>query len=160
LDDLQSGYALGQIDRTIIMNPDQVNARVVLPVTRFEEVIKGYPVDYVLYANNYEIVDASHPSIEQFSGADEALDVFRAGAVMSKGTTASTGLVHTYFANIFGPSQYQSLHEPLAKRFFEAMFLSGIYVGQMRTQLAIHGYEQSGPRDAAQHLLALLRKRR
>lgn len=160
LDDLQSGYALGQIDRTIIMNPDQINARVVLPVTRFEEVIKGYPVDYVLYANNYEIVDASHPSIEQFSDANEALDVFRAGAVMSKGTTASTGLVHTYFANIFGPSQYRFLHEPLAKRFFEAMFLSGIYVGQMRTQLAIHGYEQSGPRDAAQHLLALLRKRR
>ena len=30
LDDLQSGYALGQIDRTIIMNPDQVNARVVI----------------------------------------------------------------------------------------------------------------------------------
>lgn len=157
LDDLQSGYALGQIDRTIIMNPDQVNARVVLPVTRHEEVIKGYPVDYVLYANNYEVVDAAHPSIERFSDPEDALNVFRAGAVMSKGTTAATGLVHTYFANIFGPSQYQQLHEPLAKRFFQAMFTNGIYVGQMRTQLAIHGLEQSGPREAAQQLLTLLR---
>ncbi|GAP14780.1 hypothetical protein LARV_02556 [Longilinea arvoryzae] len=157
LDDLQSGYALGQIDRTIIMNPDQVNARVVLPVTRYEEIVKGYPVDYVLYANNYEIVDASHPAIERFSNPEEALEVFRDGAVMSKGTTAATGLLRTYFANIFGPSQYQQLHEPLAKRFFQAMFDNRLFVGQMRTQLAIPGSEQSGPRATAQQLLNLLR---
>ncbi len=60
LDDLQAGYAFGQMDRTIIMNPDQVNARVVLPVTRYEYLIKGIPVDAVLYANNYEMVDEEH----------------------------------------------------------------------------------------------------
>ena len=157
LDDLQSGYAFGQIDRTIIMNPDQINARVVLPVTRYEELIKGYPVDYVLYANNYEVVDAHHPSIERFDEPTKALEVFRAGTVMSKGTTAATGLVSTYFANIFGPSQYQYLHEPLANRFFRAMFDQGVYVGQMRTQLAINGFEQLGPRTAAGNLLDLLR---
>ncbi len=159
LDDLQSGYALGQIDRTIIMNPDQVNARVVLPVTRYEEVVKGYPIDYVLYANNYETVDASHPAIERFSDPEEALDVFRDGAVMSKGTTAATGLLRTYFANIFGPSQYQHLHEPLAKHFFQAMFDGQIFVGQMRTQLAIPGLEQAGPRSTARQLLDLLRSK-
>lgn len=159
LDDLQSGYALGQIDRTIIMNPDQVNARVVLPVTRYEEVVKGYPVDYVLYANNYETVDDNHPSIERFCAPADALEVFRDGAVMSKGTTTATGLLRTYFANIFGPSQYQQLHEPLAKRYFQAMFDNGLYVGQMRTQLGIPGVEQSGPRKAAQQLLALLRSK-
>jgi len=37
--DLQSGYALGQIDRAIIMNADQVNARVVLPVTKYDDVV-------------------------------------------------------------------------------------------------------------------------
>jgi hypothetical protein len=157
LDDLQSGYALGQIDRTIIMNPDEVNARVVLPVTRYEELIKGYPVDYVLYANNYEGVDDDHPSIEQFHSAGEALTVFKAGAVMSKGTTSATGLVKTYFANIFGPSQYQDLHEPLSKRFFDAMFDNRVFVGQIRTQLAIQGLEQAGPRKAAMDLLNLLR---
>ena len=36
LDDLQSGYAFGQIDRAIIMNPDEVNARVILPVTKYD----------------------------------------------------------------------------------------------------------------------------
>jgi hypothetical protein len=76
---------------------------------------------------------------------------------MSKGTTAATGLVRTYFANIFGPSQYQYLHEPLANRFFRAMFDQGVYVGQMRTQLAINGFEQLGPRTAAGNLLDLLR---
>lgn len=159
LDDLQSGYALGQIDRTIIMNPDQINARVVLPVTRYEEVIKGYPVDYVLYANNYEVVDANHPAIERFSSPDAALDVFRDGAVMSKGTTAATGLLRTYFANIFGPAQYRELHEPLARRFFQAMFDDQLFVGQMRTQLAIPGSEQSGPRATARQLLDLLRSK-
>ncbi len=54
LDDLQKGYALGQIDRSIIMNPDQVNARVVLPVTRYPYVTRGWPLDCILYANNYE----------------------------------------------------------------------------------------------------------
>ncbi len=62
LDDLQKDYAFGQIDRSIIMNPDQVNARVVLPVTKFKSVVEGYEVDFVLYANNYDTVDEDHPS--------------------------------------------------------------------------------------------------
>ena len=36
LDDLQPGYALGEIDRAIIMNANQVNARIILPVTTFQ----------------------------------------------------------------------------------------------------------------------------
>ncbi len=42
LDDLQPGYAFGQLDRSIIMNPNQVNSRIVLPVTTYEHVMKGY----------------------------------------------------------------------------------------------------------------------
>jgi energy-coupling factor transporter ATP-binding protein EcfA2 len=110
LDDLQPGYAFGQLDRTIIMNPNQVNARVVLPVTTYENVIKGYPVDMVLYANNYEEIDDDHPIIERLTTVESALRVFREGTAMSKGTTTSTGLVHTYFVNIFGAVQYKSLH--------------------------------------------------
>ena len=66
LDDLQKGYAFGQIDRTIIMSPQKVNARVVLPVTPLEEILHGYPVNIILYANNYEEVDEDHPLLEQF----------------------------------------------------------------------------------------------
>jgi len=157
LDDLQPGYALGQIDRAIIMNANQVNARVVLPVTKFEDVMYGFPVDFVLYANNYEVVDESHPTIERFNSAGDALNVFREGAVMSKGTTATTGLTHSYFANIFGPPQYRELHENLASTYFEAMFQSDVFVGQMRTQLGIHGMEIEGPQLAAQQLLDMLK---
>lgn len=103
LDDLQKGYALGQIDRTIIMNPDQVNARVVIPVTKYQDIIKGYEIDFVLYANNYDLVDEDHPVIKQFKNTENALEVFRSGAVMSKGTTTTTGLTHSYFANILVP---------------------------------------------------------
>jgi len=157
LDDLQSGYALGQIDRTIIMNPDQVNARVVMPVTRYEYVIEGSPIDCLLYANNYEAVDEQHAVIEQFHSPEMALEVFRRGAVMSKGTTTSSGLVENYFANIFGPPQYRELHEKLSQQYFQAMFEKGIFVGQLRTMLGIPGQEIAGPQQSARALLNMIK---
>jgi hypothetical protein len=156
LDDLQPGYAFGQLDRAIIMNPNQVNARVVLPVTRYDDVVHGYPVDMVLYANNYEEVDDDHPIIERFNDPVTALKLFREGTAMSKGTTTSTGLVHTYFANIFGPLQYRSLHDEIARRFFDHFFERGLFVGQLRTRLGIAGWERKGPEEAARGLLDLL----
>ncbi|MDZ7821174.1 MAG: hypothetical protein U5N26_04820 [Candidatus Marinimicrobia bacterium] len=33
LDDLQPGYAFGQLDRSIIMSPGKINSRILLPVT-------------------------------------------------------------------------------------------------------------------------------
>jgi len=159
LDDLQSGYAFGQIDRTIIMNPDQVNARVVLPVTKFADVVRGYPVDLVLYANNYQPVDDEHPVIEVFENSDAALDVFRAGAVMSKGTTTTTGLVHSFYANIFGPPMYPELQEELARKYFDAFFARGIMVGELRTQLGVPGLEHTGPELSARVLLETIKER-
>ncbi len=156
VDDLPSGYAFGQLDRSIIMSPTKINARVVLPVTTYNEVVRGYRVDMVLYANNYEEIDEEHPVIEIFTSREEAIRVFREGTVMSKGTTSSTGIVHSYFANIFGPPQYRDLHEDLAERYFTAFFESGTAVGQMRTRLGIQGWERTGPREAALNLLELL----
>jgi hypothetical protein len=159
LDDLQKGYALGQIDRSIIMNPDQVNARVVLPITRLQYITRGWPLDCILYANNYETVDAAHPVIELFSSKQDALAVFKRGAVMSKGTTTSTGMVENYFGNIFGPPQYRSLHDQLADKFFIQFFNRDILVGQMRTMLGIPGQEQSGPLGSAQALLQFIQQK-
>lgn len=156
LDDLQPGYAFGHLDRSIIMNPSQVNARIVFPVTKFETVIQGHKIDYILYANNYEEIDNEHPVIEKFDSAEWALDVFREGAVMSKGTTTSSGLVHSYFANIFGPPEYKNVHEKIAAKFFAAFFKNNVFVGQMRTRLGIPGYESSGPREAATELLRII----
>ena len=156
LDDLQPGYAFGQLDRSIIMNPNQVNARIVLPVTTYENVIKGYSVDMVLYANNYEEIDEEHPIIERLATPETALHTFREGTAMSKGTTTSTGLVHTYFVNIFGAIQYKAVHEEIAKQFFEAFFKKDIFVGQLRTRLGIVGWEQKGPEEAARALLLMI----
>ncbi|MEW6026375.1 MAG: phosphoenolpyruvate carboxykinase [Planctomycetota bacterium] len=159
LDDLQPGFAFGQIDRAIFMSPQKVNARVVIPVTTIQEVLRGYPLTMLFYANNYESVDDSHPVIERFRSAEEALKVFREGAAMSKGTTTATGLVHTYFANIFGPPQYRTLHEAIARKVFRNAFDSGILVGQIRTRLGIAGYETKGPQAAAQALFELIQKK-
>ncbi len=156
LDDLSPGFAFGQIDRAIIMSAGRTNARIVLPVTDYPSIVRGVGLDVVLYANNYEEVDDEHPVLEKFSSVGEALTVFREGTSMSKGTTTSTGLVHTYFANIFGPPQYRELHERLADRFFTAFFAQGIFVGQLRTRLGIPGREADGPQEAARHLLRLI----
>jgi hypothetical protein len=156
LDDLQPGYAFGHLDRSIIMNPSQVNARIVFPVTKFETVIMGHKIDYILYANNYEEIDNEHPVIEKFNNAEWALDIFREGAVMSKGTTSSSGLVHSYFANIFGPPEYKSIHEEIAAKFFASFFKNNVFIGQMRTRLGIPGSESSGPREAATELLRII----
>jgi len=153
LDDLKPGYAFGQIDRAIIMSANRVNARIIMPITPYERVIKEHKIDFVLYANNYEEINDDHPLIERLENAQRALSIFQEGAVMSKGTTTSTGLVHSYFANIFGPPQYRELHDKIAKKFFKLFFEHNIFVGQMRTRLGIAGYERKGPEEAAGALL-------
>jgi hypothetical protein len=159
LDDLQQGYAFGQIDRAIIMSPQKINARAVLPVTKIRNVLKGHQIDFFLYANNYEEIDEERSLIEVFSEWKQAIDVFRTGAAMAKGTTTSKGLVHSYFANIFGAPQYRDLHEQLAVKTFQAAFAKNVIVGQMRTRLAIPGYESRGPEAAARALLEMIAQR-
>lgn len=57
LDDLDSGYAFKQIDRSIFMNPDKVNARLIMPVADHKQIMEGYHVDFFLYANNYDVLE-------------------------------------------------------------------------------------------------------
>jgi hypothetical protein len=160
LDDLDVGYAFGRIDRSIFMNPQRQNARVVLPITDYRDVVAGQPVDMLLYANNYDEVAEGGAIIEQLHDLEQALGVFRHGKRRSKGTTDESGLVETYFGNPFGPEQLQDRHEPIAQRFFEAAFEHGVYVGQVRTRLAIPGMEQNGPREAAEALFRAIGERR
>lgn len=156
LDDLQPGYAYEEIDRSIFMNPDKTNARLVIPVTRYHDIVKGYPIDMLLYANNYERVDGDHPAVEFFPGPGEALSVFRSGARLAKGTTDEKGLVHTYFANPFGAPQRREAHEKAAVSYFQRMFSAGVRVGQIRTRLGIDGFEQEGPRAASRELFRVI----
>jgi hypothetical protein len=152
LDDLDPGYAFGHFDRSIFMNPHRQNARVVLPITEYSHIVAGYPVDLLLYANNYEPVTEDTPAVEFFSSPSQALSVFQAGYRVSKGTTDERGLVRTYFANPFGPEQLPDLHQPLAERYFEAAAEARVQLGQIRTRLGIEGWEREGPRQAAEAL--------
>ena len=156
LDDLQLGYAFGTMDRAIFMSPQKVNARVVLPMTTLDEVLAGYPVDFLLYANNYAPLAEGQPVLERFDDLETALDTFSAGRAMSKGTTSSTGMSGSYFANPFGAPQYRELHAVIARRTFEVAFAAGVYVGQIHTRLAIPGMASAGPQAVAQALLDVL----
>ncbi len=156
LDDLSPGYAFGHFDRSIFMNPDRGNARVVVPLTDYREVIAGYPVDLLLYANNYEHVTEDAPVVDFFTTPEAALEVFRSGYRAAKGTTDERGLVRTYFANPFGADQLRDLHEPLARQYFEGAFERGVRVGQIRTRLGIEGWEREGPLEAAKALFKLV----
>ena len=160
LDDLRPGFAFGNIDRSIISSPQKANTRVALPVTTLHEITGGHPVDFLLYANNYDHVDDTHPVLERFAGAEQAMEVFRKGARIAKGTTGGeSGLVYSYFSNIFGPVQYRELHERIAKKHFRAAFDTGVFVGQLRTMLGVPGFETKGPDEAAAALIKLIAKK-
>ena len=158
LDDLQTGYAYEEIDRSIFMNPDKTNARLIMPITRYHHIVKGYRVDMFLYANNYEQVNDDVPAVEFFSNSGDALSTFRNAARLAKGTTDEKGLVHTYFANPFGAPQRKKEHEKIAIQFFDRMFRTGVRVGQIRTRLGIGGCEQTGPKAASMALFQEIRK--
>ena len=150
LDDLDVGYAYKNIDRAIFLNPDQVNARVVLPVTTYKYIMNHHQVDMVLYANNYlETLDG----LRFISDEKEALNVFREGKRLAKGTTSEIGLVTSYFANPFGPLQKEKETEIILKDYFKTLFKQNVLVGELYTNLAIEGKEKSGPMNAATILL-------
>ena len=152
LDDLQPGYAYEQIDRSIFMNPHQTNARLIFPVTAYKKIISGTPIDFFLYANNYDPLTKKNQEIQFFNSPEEALAIFNTGKRLAKGTTSETGLVDSYFANPFGAPQRRQTHEILAEKFVNQMFSQKIKVGEIRTQLAIEGMEQEGPKIAAKAL--------
>lgn len=158
LDDLHPKYAYDEVDRSIFINPDRKNARLVMPIASHHHVVHGYPVDMFLYANNYEAVDAAHPPVEFFSDAKKALEVFREGKRMAKGTTDEKGLVSTYFANPFGADQRKGPHEEVAEKTFARLFATGVRVGQIRTRLGLDGFEQEGPAAVAAELYKLVRE--
>ena len=153
LDDLDQGYAFKELDRSIFMNPDKINARLVMPISNYRDVIKGYKVDMILYANNYEELNNYEKSIKYFKNKDNAIDVFKEGKRMSKGTTTENGIVKSYFANPFGPLQRKKIIDELLEVYFNKLFIDKIKVGIIKTQLGIDGMEKKGPQKAALDLL-------
>lgn len=152
-DDLDPMYAFAQLDRGIYTNPDKINARVTIPITTYEVIMKGHSVDYFLYANNYAEAETK---IKLFTSIDEAIPVFEAGARKAKGTTTEKGLVTSYFANPFGPVQERELAEKLVREYFADLFAEEVKVGEMHTSLAIPEMTKTGPRAAAEELFSMI----
>lgn len=153
LDDLDQGYAYKQMDRAVFLNPNQTNARVVLPASTYDFIIKKHKVDLVLYANNY---DESKNGLSISTNLKEMIDVFESGLRLAKGTTSEVGMSKSFFANPFGPAQHKDIAKPLLDTYFEKLFNQNIPLGVIYTKLAISGYEQKGPHEAALKLLAYL----
>ena len=152
-DDLDPTYAFEQLDRGIYSNPDRINARVTIPVATYNTISKGYTVDYMLYANNY---DESDTKISFFEDMTEAIKIFEDGARKAKGTTSEKGLVKSYFANPFGPVQEKERAEGLVRKYFKALYDEKVKVGQIHTSLAIDGRTKEGPREAAEELFSMI----
>lgn len=156
LDDLPPGYAYANIDRSLLMNPDQNNARVIVPYGNFDKITKPTNIDFFFYANNYTKVNSNEERVRFFNNPDDALKTFSQGARMAKGTTAEKGMSYSYFANPFGAVQRKETHEKIAKSYMNKMFETGVKVGEVKTMLGIEGYEKDGPYLAAQALLKVI----
>ncbi len=158
LDDLQPGYAYSAMDRSIFMNPNIVNARVIVPMMNYEDITEPTEIDYLFYVNNYDEVNSEEELITFFDDLQEAYDVFAEGKRMAKGTTGEVGISTSYFANPFGAVQMKEVHETIAKKYFDTMYGENIKIGVLKTRLGISGYEQEGPLQAAQALINMIEK--
>lgn len=77
---------------------------------------------------------------------------------MAKGTTTEEGLTTSYFANPFGPFQCQERCSELIDQYFDILYDKKIYVGEIRTQLGIKGFERKGAEKAALDLFEMMKK--
>lgn len=144
LDDLDKGSPYKEIDRSIFMNPQTINARVIVPAAPYKLIIKEHPIDLVLYANNYDAKEG----MKLFNNKEEAIHVFKEGKRMAKGTTDEVGITTTYFANPFGPQQRQEQCDELIETMFSRLYHDQIPVGEVYTQLGFSG--DGLPRSAMQ----------
>ncbi len=143
LDDLDNGTPYKTMDRSIFMNPERTNARVIIPVSTYETISTSHPVHYFFYANNYE----NQTGVKLVKSANEVKDTFVNGKRMAMATTHETGISVTYFANPFGPMQDQATCDPLIDKYFDALDASGVQVGEV--------YSGLGVKDAAKNHLEL-----
>lgn len=146
LDDLDEGTPYRDIDRSIFMNVDQNNARVVLPVASYELINKPHKIDMLLYANNY----TDKEGIEKFAPGVDIKLPFVEGKRMALGTTDETGITTTYFANPFGPMQEQDKCEVLIDNVFEKLTDNNVFIGEAYTHLGFDSDSDSLKKVAEQ----------
>ena len=153
LDDLEKGTAYRDMERSIFMNPESSNARVILPSSSYELVTTNQKIDLVLYANNYE----NKRGLHRFDSLQEAKPVFIQGKRMALGTTQENGISTTYFANPFGPMQHQEQCDKIFDEVFGQLYANNVPVGEIYTCLGVSEHKD-GLQDAAADLLSYLKE--
>lgn len=154
LDDLDTGYAYEIMDRALFLNPNKVNARVVIPISSYDFINTEHKVDLLLYANNYA---EGNKGLSTFEDLNLALNTFREGVRKAKGTTSEIGLVKSYFANPFGPVQMEIETDKLLVNYFNLLSKNNVVIGEIYTKLAVESFESKGPLEAATYLLKYLK---
>jgi hypothetical protein len=149
LDDLDKGTAYRDMDRSIFFNPEKANARVVIPASTYEVIVKDHPIDIFLYANNY----TDKRGIHIFNNREEAEPIFVEGKRLALGTTQEKGLSTTFFANPFGPMQMQEATKLLIDQIFDKLFEEIIPVGEIYTCLGLSNKGDRGIDEAAKALV-------
>ena len=155
LDDLDKGSPYRTMDRSIFMNPESPNnARVIIPVASYENIVKKHPVHYFFYANNY----VNQTGFKVVKYASDIKDVFVEGKRMAMATTHETGISTTYFANPFGPMQDQKTCDPLLDQYFKALDESHVKTGEVYTGLGVKDSVENHLSLTAQAILEELLK--
>lgn len=154
LDDLDPGTPYRDIDRSIFMNPESSNSRVITPAASYDIVASNHKIDLFAYANNYD----DQLGLHYFEDLEAAKATCKEGKRMALGTTQEVGISTTYFANPFGPMQKQELCEPLIDEIFQCMRDQGIFIGEIYTHLGFNKENREGLEIAAQQLLEFIEK--
>ncbi|AYM02522.1 phosphoenolpyruvate carboxykinase [Levilactobacillus yiduensis] len=153
LDDLSSEVAFNNMDRGVYMNPEQKNARVIIPANTWPRIVAHHEIDMWVYANNYD--DAI--GIHRFEDQASAKATFVAGKRKALGTTDEVGMSTTFFANPFGPVQEQAATQPVIDAVFDQLFHDDVYVGEIFTHLG-NDKSQDKLNESARELLQVLLK--
>ena len=154
LDDLDKGTPYRDMDRSVFLNPDSSNARVITPAAGYDVISSNHKIDLFAYANNYD----SALGLRRVEDVEEIKNICIQGQRMALGTTQEVGLSKTYFANPFGPMQKQDVCQPLIDEVFESLYKNNIFVGEIFTHLGFAGEDKSGIVEGAKQLLEFIKK--
>ncbi len=154
LDDLDKGSTYRDLDRSIFFNPETLNARVCLPCTPYDVVVKDHKIDMFLYANNY----TDKRGLKEIKDLDEAKQVFIEGKRFALGTTQEKGLSTTFFANPFGPMQKENECLLIIDEMFNKLKENNVFIGEIYTCLGLENKGDDGLIDAAKELLEQIKK--
>jgi hypothetical protein len=88
LDGFSEAAKLQMVGREVGYNKETgSNARQIIPVSTDEEMLRGDPLDVLLYMNNFELVTEGHNTIRRDLSVDQAVEAFRLGERVAAGST-------------------------------------------------------------------------